>query len=155
RRLVALEWQQKDVREQGPASPAATMTVKITVTRREVDSPKELGKTALASVPRGFEPPAAMTYLQYSDPKGLYELIHSRDWQWGGQTDKHFVLRLIDRGDFVAQTTISPWDAAKPGKHMTPEDFQKQMEATPGWAVEQVLQTGEVPTDGGRWLYRV
>jgi hypothetical protein len=61
----------------------------------------------------------------------------------------------MERGDFVAQATLSPWTKAEKGKHLSGEEFQEAMDATPGWQPEKVLQTGEVPAEGGRWMYRI
>src|SRR5215467_3315633 len=76
-------------------------------------------------------------------------------WQMQGLTGDHLILRLIDRGDWVAQVAITPWTKAQPGEHLTPEAFQEAMAATPGWEPEQILQASEVPLDGGRWCYRI
>jgi hypothetical protein len=64
-------------------------------------------------------------------------------------------MRFIDRGDFVAQVTITPWSKAEKGKHLSADAFRDAMNATPGWEVEKELQAAEVPSDGGRWIYRI
>src|SRR5262249_35022381 len=78
-----------------------------------------------------------------------------RDWQTVSQTEEHMVMRLIERGDFVAQVTITPWTRAEKGKHLSADEFRQEMPETPGWEPEQELQTGEVPAQGGRWIYRI
>jgi hypothetical protein len=62
---------------------------------------------------------------------------------------------MLDRGDFVAQVTITPWSQARPGEHLTGDAFQQQMTKVAGWEPTDVLQVGEVAADGGRWIYRV
>src|SRR5262249_49307185 len=156
KRLTWLEWKQKDEREQGPASPAGRVEVKTTVERSAVDTPETLSDVALVSVPQGSdEPPAHMTQVQLVEPKGRYDLTHGREWTLVGQTEEHTILRLMERGDFVAQVTITPWQSAEKGKHMDPEKFRDTMAGTPGWEMEKELQAGEVPAEGGRWIYRV
>jgi hypothetical protein len=61
----------------------------------------------------------------------------------------------MERGDFVAQATLSPWTKAEKGKHLTPQEFRQAMNETPGWDPQQELQAGEVPAEGGRWVYRI
>ncbi len=153
-RLVALEWKVKDDRDQGPASPASIVETSTTLTRADMEEPKQLSDIALVQVPDG-EPVPALTHLHYRDPKGRFDLIHSREWRLVGQTNEQAILRLLDRGDFVAQATITPWTPAKPGEHLSAEAFEKAMAETPTWEAEQVLQSGEVPTEGGRWVYRI
>jgi hypothetical protein len=156
KRLTRIQWKQKDEREQGPASPASTVEVSTTVQRAAVATPETLSDVALVSVPEGGkEPEAHLTQLHYTDAKSRLDLVHGREWILVGQTEDHIVLRLMERGDFVAQVTISPWESAEQGKHMEPEKFRELMAMTPGWEMEKELQVGEVPSEGGRWVYRI
>jgi hypothetical protein len=160
-RLTALEWKQKDERGQGPASPALTVESTTKLTRSPIGQPASLTDVALISVPDGLEPPAAMTQVSsHFECKTPFDLACSRDWQIVAQTADHLVLRLLDRGDFVAQATITPWDSTKPGQHLTPEAFREAMNKTKGWEVGDIVEETEVPSekiasDNGRWLYRI
>jgi hypothetical protein len=155
-RLTQVEWQQKDERDQGPASPASTVQSTATLTRSVLDEqPKSLDDVALVAVPDDKEPPLQVTQLYCRDGKDRFHLLYGREWHINSRTDEHLVMRLMDRGDWVAQVTVTPWAKAEPGKHMTGEQFQEAMAETPGWESEQVLQVGEVPLDGDRWCYRI
>lgn len=155
KRLIALEWKQKDDREQGPVSPASAVETTTTLTRKAIAQPSTLSDVALVSVP-DKEPLSAMLNLECTDPKGRFELMHPREWQTVSHTTEHLVLRLVERGDFIAQATITPWKAAPKGQHLSAESFKEAMNATPGWELERELQAGEVPTEGeGRWTYRL
>jgi hypothetical protein len=155
KRVVELTWKQRDDREQGAASPASRVEATVTL-RREVlpQPPKELTDAALAAVPTG-DPPAAMTHLRHADPKGRYRLVYPREWHITGQTDTHLVLRLLDRGEFVAQATVGVWKKAEPGRHDTPDEFKKAVAQSPEWTAGKTLEDGELPADRGRWHYRL
>lgn len=155
-RLTKVEWKQKDERDQGPASPATAVEVNITLTRAAMEEPKCLDDVALVSVPDGLAPgdPSELQ-LYFREPNDAFELSYAREWQMQGITGDHLIMRLIDRGDWIAQVVITPWTKAKPGEHMTAEAFQEAMAETPGWEPDQVLQAGEVPMEGGRWCYRI
>lgn len=155
-RLIALEWKQKDVRELGPASPAAEME-STTVIRRTVleEEPKELSQTALAGVPSEDDPQELLKLLEHKDHKGRYAFLHTRDWHVVGQTDHHLVLRLMERGDFIAQATITAWKKEAPGQHTSIDDFKKQIADSPNWEMEEIAEAGTIPTDEGRFIYRV
>lgn len=156
KRLTRIQWKQKDERDQGPASPAGTVDVTTMVERAVIETPDTLSDVALVSVPAGSaEPPAHMTQVQLTDAKSRFDLTHAREWTLVGQTDEHVILRLMERGDFVAQATITPWESADKGKHMEPEKFREAMAKTPGWDMDNEVQIGEVPSEGGRWVYRV
>jgi len=156
KRIVAVEWKQKDVRDQGPASPAAEVDSGTTLKRELLASePEELLVGKLATIPEGNDIPVAMKSLLHKDTRGRFQFLHERDWQLVGQTEYHLLMRLLDRGDFVAQATITHWKNAGVGKHMAAEEFEKLVENGNAWKQERVLERGEVPTDGGRWIYRV
>jgi hypothetical protein len=155
KRLVGLEWTQKDEREQGPVSPTASVETTTKLTRKPVEQPEALSDVKLVSVPDSFTPPGPMVQLEHRDADGRFEMLYAREWQLVGQTKERTVLRLMDRGDFLAQATVTPWTEADKGKHMSAEDFKKAMNATPDWEPERELQSGEVPSDReGRWTYR-
>lgn len=155
KRLVSLEWKQKDERGQGPVSPAGTLETMTTLRRQPMDRPAGLSDESLVSVPSDFTPPVTMTNLELRDPKGRYAILHARDWQLTARADDHLVMRLVDRGDFIAQVTVTPWTAAEKGKHLSPEEFKTAMNNTSGWKPEQELQASEVPSGDQRWIYRL
>jgi hypothetical protein len=155
KRLVSLEWTQKDERDQGPASPAATVEATTIVKRAPVETPRELTDSALESIPPGFDVPPALTLVYHRDAQQRYDIAVSRDWHLVAQTERHLVLRLIDRGDLVAQVALTPWTKADAGKHVNPEEFKQAIGQAPGWQLEEVMEAGEVPADNGRWMYRI
>jgi hypothetical protein len=156
KRIVAVEWKQKDVRDQGPVTPAAEVET-TTILKRQVleKEPAELSATALAAIPTADDPPLAVKQLVHRDPRRRYQFLYARDWHLVGQTDHHIVLRLLERGDFVAQATLTCWQNAGAGKHMSPEEFERLAAEGTGWKLEQVLDRQEVPTDADRWVYRI
>jgi hypothetical protein len=155
KRVVALTWKQKDDREQGPVAPASQVEATVVLKREALAAaPAELGDTALAAVPKG-DVPAETAALRYADPKGRYSLVYPRDWHITGQTDQHLVLRLLDKGEFVAQATVVAWKRAEAGKHTAAEDFKKAVNATPGWTAARVIDDAETTAPDGRWVYRI
>jgi hypothetical protein len=156
RRLVELEWRQKDERGQGPVSPATNVESTTTLKRTPIDVPESLSDVALISVPDNFEPPVTMTQIAYHyRGKTSFDLTYAREWQMVGQTPEHIIFRLLDRGDFVAQLTVTPWQSAKKGDHLSPDAFRDAMGKTPGWEQGDIVQEGEVPSEPGLWVYRI
>lgn len=155
KRVVELTWKQKDERDQGPVNPASQIEATVTLKREAVSQvPAELADAALAGLAQAA-PQGLATALRHADPKGRYQFVYPREWHVTAQTEQHLVLRLIEKGEFITQATVSVWKKADPGKHATPEEFKKAVGESAGWQVERVLDDGELPTDGGRWLYRV
>ncbi len=155
KRVTAITWKQKDDREQGPVAPASQVEATITVKRQTVaELPKELNDTTLAIVPKAEVPPA-LTMLRHADAKNRYSLVYPREWHVTGQTDQHLILRLLDKGEFIAQATVVVWKKAEAGKHTPADEFKKAVNSSPGWVATRVLEDAENTLPDGRWLYRI
>lgn len=152
-RIISIDWSQKDVRAEGPANPGSVTNTTYRVQRKQIDEPEALNNFALVSVPQGGVTDELLL-LYCRDPKGRYHLHYDRDWQVVTQTDERTVLRLLERGDFVAQATVTPWRRARPGDHLTADQFKGEVASTPGWKQDQILQEG-IMESPGRWVYRV
>lgn len=154
-RIVSLEWTQKDERDQGPVNPAVKMEVAVKMTRMPVESAAEVSDFALVPVPTEKTPPESMLALHYADPKQRYEMTLAREWVTVARTRDHLVLRLMDRGEFVAQATISCWPRAKAGEHASPDTFKTAMSEAPGWVQHKQIEAREIEGARGYWIYRI
>ena len=158
KRLVALEWSQHDERQQGPINPALTADVTYKLKRTPIIEPNALNDIALV---RALSVPAdKMSAVHYRDPKGRFDLQYARNWHLVSQDEKHLVLRLLsERGDFIAQATLTPYTKVEPGKMMDIDEFVSLMAAAPGWEQEDGLveKTSKVEAgeDGAHQIYRV
>lgn len=159
KRLIGLEWQQKDERAGGPASPATTVETTTTLTRTVLDAaPKELGDGALAEaeVDNSTKPPSdSATLLHLNDAKKRFALGYAREWHVVGESDDHLILRLMDRGDFVAQAIITPWKKSPTGKPMTLDEFEALASEVEGWEPDETLDKTENTGDAGQKIYRL
>lgn len=150
-----LEWTQTDAREAGPVSPAMDAKVSISLTRsREDVAGKEL-EAVLQKRPTGPKPPDLWPQLRHVDSKG-YELVYGREWHIVVRNDKHLVMRLLDRGEYVAQATFATWKpSAGADEKAVLAEFVEATRKTPGWMPEKVLENGPMPVGEGRSVYRL
>ncbi len=56
KRLIAVDWNQKDEREAGPVSPASSLELAVKLSRTPIDPVNELSDAALVPVPEGPAP---------------------------------------------------------------------------------------------------
>lgn len=158
KRIVAARWKQNDQREQGPASPAMSAEVVITVERSSIAEPQELNATFLnGTIPPGSTPPVEMTLVRAEEPKGRFTLQHTRDWILTAQSNHHTVLRLMKQGALVAQATLTPWPKLEPGQMEKYAAFVDEMKKTPTWEEEGRITKEEeqnVDLPGGYKGYR-
>jgi hypothetical protein len=155
RAITKLEWKQEDQRDQGPLSPGFKATVTVNVTREVIGEPAELSDAAMNIVPSGLDAPIGMTAIIYRDPQNRFEMTHPREWRMTSAAEPHTTMRLVERGDLVAQANITPLERAKPGEHMVPADFKDKMMASPGWQPGQVLEESEIKGRADRFVYRL
>jgi len=157
KRLVRLEWSQKDDREAGPVSPATKVETRTLIKRKQIEPSADLSDAALVSIPEGgAAPPSALTQLEHRDVKDRFELTYGREWQIVSQSESRLIMRLMEHGDFIAQVQVTPWERAKKGKHLSVEEFRDAMNSTPGWELEKELQAGKVPSPvDGRTIIRL
>jgi hypothetical protein len=152
-RITMLEWKQREERQQGPVSPGAK-TESVTTMKRTLGAKTEaLSDATILQLPA--EPAASHLTLSYRDPKARYELLHERSWHVVAQTDQYTVLRMLERGELIAQVNIVPWEKAKPGQHISEEDLKKLVESADSFALDQIVQSGTVPADAGYWIHRI
>jgi hypothetical protein len=138
RRIVLLEWKESIERQQGPVSPALSADVAITLKRTPIEEPEQLGKFALVPIPKTETPPAALVNLQHQDAKKRFSLNHARSWHVVSPDDNaQLVMRLVERGEFIAQATITPWKKIDPKNAPALKDFAELMTKTPGWALDK------------------
>ena len=155
-RVVAVEWKQSEQRQQGPVSPALSADLTIRLTRTPIEEPTELNKIALVPIPAGPEVPANLAGLLYKDGKGRYEFQHARDWHVVSPDDSdQLVLRLMERGDFVAQVTVTAWKKIDAKDVIAVEEFAELMSKTPGWEETTRIQATAVDEKGFHKVYRV
>jgi hypothetical protein len=156
--IKQLSWKETDLRQQGPITPALSAEVTIKLTRTPIEEPEQLNKFALVKVPATEAPPSDLTNIHHQDPKKRFELSYARDWHVVSPEDSHqLVMRHIDRGDFIAQVTITPWKNTDLKQVMSLEKFAQEMSKTPGWVEDKEIERKELKTasKGQHTVYRV
>jgi hypothetical protein len=158
--ITFVEWKENDGRQQGPVTPALTADVTIQLTRTPIDVPEELNKLAMVKVPTAKTPPAELTNLRHDDAKKSYTLHYARSWHVVSPEDSaQLVLRHMERGEFIAQATITTWKKADPKNLMPIGDFADLMSKTPGWVEDKEIERRPLKADelakGHHAVYRV
>lgn len=96
-----------------------------------------------------------LTVLSYESPEGGWRLAHGRDWFITGDERRRAVLRLIERGELVAQCNIHTLPDAAPDEKATLAEFQNDIRSGLGDAFGQFLQASERAGEAGYRIYRV
>jgi hypothetical protein len=153
-----LLWKESDKRQQGPITPALTAAVTIKLDRTPIEEPEQLNKFALVPVPTTATPPIGLTNIHHRDAKNCFELSYPREWHVVSPDDNpQFVLRQLERGDFIAQVTFTAWKKTDPKNAMTLDQFVQDMAKTPGWAEDKEIERKQLTdtSKGHHTVYRV
>jgi hypothetical protein len=92
--------------------------------------------------------------LRFDLPWGA-RFFHDRDWHLFRRTPQAAVLRLLDKGSFVAQCNIAKVPDAEAGKHTTEEQFQEDIHKSLGDKLKEIAKAEELESDDGVYRYRV
>lgn len=154
-----VDWQQMDEREAGPVSPAMDVKVGLVLTRTRLaatsqEDSRDL-EALLAKRPTGAKIPDLLVQLRHADANG-FEFVYPRDWHIVVMNQKHLVMRLLNRGEYIAQATFASWKptAGIDAKAILAE-FVEATRKQPGWEPEKVLENGPMMVGDGRAIYRL
>ncbi len=143
----------KENRSIGHAEPGFETTTQLRLaTRRGAPSPP-LAATAIAGLPLAYE--RGQSLLEYISTEGRFQMLLDRRWRL--MVDRHdlAVLRLVDRGDLVAQCNASRLPALAPGKELPLDELQEDIRQSLGKNLRQFIEASVSRTDDGLRILRV
>src|SRR5207244_4147476 len=71
------------------------------------------------------------------------------------RSNQQHILRLMERGDFIAQLTITPYRKTAPGQHLSAEEFKEVVSQAPGWEPDNIEKGSMVSSPGNYWIHRI
>ncbi|HEY5316092.1 MAG TPA: hypothetical protein VIK18_26425 [Pirellulales bacterium] len=148
---VALLIEEK--RSIGHVGPGADVVAKLQMTVTPTTGVPELADEALANLALEGKPEQAV--LEYRSPGGRWSMQHDR--RWHVMTDKadSMAMRLIERGDLLAQCNVSQLPQAEPGKQPSLARFQEDVQRALDKDFKRFLHASETRNSLGYSIYRV
>ncbi len=116
----------KENRSIGHASPGFEVTARIRTSIDPAEVPVELRDSALADL--DLKAGAGSLMLEFTSAAGGFRFLHARPWQV--MVDRHdvSVLRMIEKGDLIAQCNASKLPNLPAGKRVTLAEFQADIQ---------------------------
>jgi hypothetical protein len=143
----------KEDRAIGHAQPGFDTVTRIRLIAAPLENAAQLTEQQLARLPLTATP--GSTLLEMTTEKGGYELLQDRRWFVMSDRYDVAVLRLIDRGDLVAQCNVSKLPSLPKGQQLTLEGFQQDVKKSLGKSFAQFIEAGEDKSDNGIRILRV
>lgn len=150
--IERLELNQKEKSKEGPLAPAMDVTARVVLVRSLTDKTSPLSAKEASKIP--LEPDDVAMRVRFDTATNL-RFHHSRSWHVHHQTDSLATLRMLDRGNFIAQVAIKALPAAEAGKHASEKQFQTDIRAALGAQLKEITKAEELKTNDGRYIYRV
>ena len=153
KRITALVLAVKENRSIGHVGPGVDVVAKLKLAITPIKpSP---GLQAAIKEKLTVEPTTELTRLEHVAPDGTFRFACDRRWYLTTDDRNMVVLRLIDRGNLVAQCNISPALRRSPEKPMSLEQYQQDVKHTLGKRAEQIVSAAEYSDAAGQLVYRV
>lgn len=143
----------RENRSIGHAQPGFEAVTKLRMVAAPAASAPEFAADQLSGLP--LEPNAGSPLMLLKSERGAYELIHDRRWRTMIDRSDVTILRMVDRGDLVAQCNISRLPPLAKDKQLTMDGFQADIRRTLGKNFGEIIDATEQQTDSGLRMLRV
>ena len=131
----------KENRAIGHAQPGFEVAGKVRMIAAPIRAAETVGNAALANLPTTAS--RETTLIDFAADSAGYAMAHDR--RWNVMVDRHdaTILRLVDRGDLVAQCNISRLPALAQGEQLTLEAFQEDVRKTLGKNFGEIVEAAQ------------
>jgi hypothetical protein len=100
-------------------------------------------------------PTEEMARLTFESTLGRFRFDHTRDWHVMNETSEGVALRLVQRGELMAQCNVSPLPQTAPEKIVTLAKFQQDVERSLGKNFQQFVKAAQSSHRLGYSVYRL
>lgn len=151
-RIAWLAWVLKEKRSIGHVEPGFEMTSRLQMRIQPIDVPPELDlaelpKESLVTVPE-------LLRLAFESRAGRYRFEHDRRWHVMADRSDVLSLRLVDRGELVAQCNITTVPTADETRRPTLAQFQDDVRRSLKDQFGQFVRVGESENSLGYTIFR-
>lgn len=143
----------KENRSVGHVATGLDVVAKLQMTVQSGAKNPKLTDKVLAGTELKPEPQAIE--LEYTAPNSKFRFTYDRRWHVIQETEDGVALRLVDRGELIAQCNVSPLADVAPGSRTSLERFQADIEKALDKNFGGFLQATEATMPQGYHLCRV
>lgn len=151
--LTSFKLTQQEKRSISTVSPGMDVTATIKWNRSLLPTDKGIPDNLIAGV--SLDPPPISKLLQFQSTHWNVRLQHDRNWHLFQELPEVTVMRLVESGSLISQCNIAKIRSARPGEHVPPEQFEKDIRTSLADQLSDIVDAGEVPSDNGNFIFRV
>jgi hypothetical protein len=153
RRLTWMAFALKENRAIGHAEPGFETVARVRVAMQPASASANLGDTVIAELPAETDSGAAL--LKFEAAKSGFRVLHDRRWRAMVDNGEVSILRLVDRGDLIAQCNISPLPDMTPGKYLALEEFKAEIEEALAKNFGQIIEAAQTKNENGLRVLKI
>jgi hypothetical protein len=150
KRLVWFGLLIQEKRSVGHVGPGLDVVARIQISISQLSDAPELSNQALQAVT--LTPDETLTRLAYESPLGGWQFTNDRRWFITSDEADKASLRMVDRGELVAQCNVSSLPAVEANKLVGLSEFQEDIKRGLGQSFGQFVSAAERPNQAD---YRV
>ena len=143
----------KEKRSIGHVAPGLDVVVRLQMTIKPSKPTPELADAVVAALPE--ESKELRELLVYEDDKHGFGFAYPRNWHVVTEDDNVVVLRMIERGELIAQCNVSPLGRKPPEHASTLDTLQRDIKQSLGDNFGSFVRAGESKTSSGLTLREV
>lgn len=137
----------------GHTQPGFDVVTRLRMVAAPSSAAPEVSDQSLTGLPTTAASGQAL--IELTSEKAGFQLAHDR--RWGVMVERHdtTMLRLVDRGDLIAQCNISPLPAFTKGEVLTLEGFQNDVKQALGKNFGTVVEAAQEAGEDGLTVQRI
>jgi hypothetical protein len=153
RRVSRLNLAIRERRSIGGATPGLDAVAKLQIQVEPLDKSAHIDDATVAKAAAAKRDPSA-DLLYESGPLGL-RFEHDRNWYVTSQQRESVTFRRVDRGDLVAQCTLTALPPKSAGRQTTLEQFQKDVTYSLGKNFGEMVSSRQFQNEAGLYCYEL
>jgi hypothetical protein len=153
RRITRLNLAVREKRSIGGATPGLEAVAKLQMKIEPIGSSSHLADEAVAKLTAAERTPARD--VLYEATALGFRVRHDRQWFVTGEQRESVTLRRVDRGDLVAQCTLSTLPPKSAGRQVTLEQFQKDVTYSLGKSFGELVSSRQWQNAAGHYCYEL
>ncbi len=155
RKTRRIDWFGLLVRERRKSSPVADGFDAVARVQLKITPKAEYAALSNDVVTSLKLDPAVASKLQHESSQGDWSVAHDRRWIITADRHDLTVLRMIDRGEYLAQCKVSPLPKTAAEQQITLEKFQEDVRRALGDSFGEFIEAGQGVNDANYRVYRI
>jgi hypothetical protein len=153
RRITRLNLAVREKRSIGAATPGLEAVAKLQMKIEPIKSSARISDDVVAKIMASPRNP--IRDVLYEAPPLGFRIRHDRQWFVTGEQRESVVLRRVDRGDLVAQCTLTALPPKSSGRQMTLEQFQKDVVFSLGKSFGELVSSRQWQNAAGHYCFEL